>query len=422
MLQNMINQFDTTYKSLPNIDKAIKLINKKTGVRVTLIAFDGGVKYESNREIKGMGNHIKRPEIILSNRENFGSSVRHSKSIDKDLLYVAKKTDNYYVRMAYPLKNIKEKFFRFWIYAILIFLTAMILAFWITLKINAKVSYDLQKIKEGLDSIIDKKYDTIFDGAKCCKEFDIIAKQINRVSKRLEKRNRQKNKHTRKLKELNKQQGDIISAISHEFKNPVAAIMGYASTVLEDSDLSQNIRDKFLDKVIKNAQKISYMIDRLSMAIKLENDNFTPNITSFDILDTLNYAKDILLQKYKNREIKIDVLNTKISADEVMFENLFINLLENALKYSEDEVVIRLEDGTVKVMDKGVGISEEDIENLTKRFFRVEKLSWDNSIGVGLYIVKYILKFHNTTLHVRSKLGVGSTFSFSVENLLSAKP
>ncbi len=418
----MINQFDTTYKSLPNIDKAIKLINKKTGVRVTLIAFDGGVKYESNREIKGMGNHIKRPEIILSNRENFGSSVRHSKSIDKDLLYVAKKTDNYYVRMAYPLKNIKEKFFRFWIYAILIFLTAMILAFWITLKINAKVSYDLQKIKEGLDSIIDKKYDTIFDGAKCCKEFDIIAKQINRVSKRLEKRNRQKNKHTRKLKELNKQQGDIISAISHEFKNPVAAIMGYASTVLEDSDLSQNIRDKFLDKVIKNAQKISYMIDRLSMAIKLENDNFTPNITSFDILDTLNYAKDILLQKYKNREIKIDVLNTKISADEVMFENLFINLLENALKYSEDEVVIRLEDGTVKVMDKGVGISEEDIENLTKRFFRVEKLSWDNSIGVGLYIVKYILKFHNTTLHVRSKLGVGSTFSFSVENLLSAKP
>ncbi len=418
----MINQFDTTYKSLPNIDKAIKLINKKTGVRVTLIAFDGGVKYESNREIKGMGNHIKRPEIILSNRENFGSSVRHSKSIDKDLLYVAKKTDNYYVRMAYPLKNIKEKFFRFWIYAILIFLTAMILAFWITLKINAKVSYDLQKIKEGLDSIIDKKYDTIFDGAKCCKEFDIIAKQINRVSKRLEKRNRQKIKHTKKLKELNKQQGDIISAISHEFKNPVAAIMGYASTVLEDSDLSQSIRDKFLNKVIKNAQKISYMIDRLSMAIKLENDNFTPNITSFDILDTLSYVQDMLLQKYKNRNIKIDVPSTKIAADEVMFENLFINLLENALKYSEDEVVVKLEDGSIKVTDRGIGINEEDIQNLTKRFFRVEKLSWDNSIGVGLYIVKYILKFHNTTLHVQSKLGVGSTFSFSVENLLSAKP
>ena len=422
MLQNMINQFDATYKSLPNIDKSIRLIDKKTGVRVTLIAFDGGVKYESNTEIKGVKNHIKRPEIILSNRQNFGSSVRYSKSINRDLLYVAKKTDSCYVRMAYPLKNIKERFFRFWIYAILIFLTAMILAFWITLKINAKVSYDLQKIKEGLDSIIDKKYDTIFDGTKCCKEFDIIAKQINRVSKRLEKRNRQKIKHTRKLKELNKQQGDIISAISHEFKNPVAAIMGYASTVLEDSNLSQNIRDKFLNKVIKNAQKISYMIDRLSMAIKLENDNFTPNLTSFDILDTLNYVQDMLLQKYKNRDIKIDVPSTKITADEVMFENLFINLLENALKYSEDEVVVKLEDATLKVVDKGIGISVEDIENLTKRFFRVDKLSWDNSIGVGLYIVKYILKFHNTTLHVQSKLDVGSTFSFSIENLLSAKP
>ncbi len=417
MLENMINQFDATYKSISNIDEVIKDIHKKTGVRVTIIDFDGDVKYESNRAIEGMENHINRPEILISNAKKFGSSVRHSKSIDKDLLYVAKKTKKFYVRVAYPLKSIKEKFFKFWIYAIFLFLGAMVIAFWITLKINAKVAYDLQQIKESLDSIIDKKYDTIFEGAKCCEEFDMIAKQINRVSKRLEKRNRQKIKHTRKLKELNKQQSDIISAISHEFKNPVAAIMGYASTVREDSELSQDIRDKFLDKVIKNAEKISYMIDRLSMAIKLEGENFVLKPITFDILETINSAKETLLQKYKSAEITINVPSTQITADKVMFENLFINLIENALKYSDEEILVELEETTVKVVDRGIGISREDIQKITKRFYRVESLEWDNSIGVGLYIVKYILKLHHIDLIIKSEPEVGSEFCFDIGSL-----
>ncbi len=418
MLQNMINQFDATYKDMPNIDKVAKEIHQKTGVRVTVVDLSGRVKYESNRKIDGMGNHINRPEILLANTRDFGSSVRHSKSIDKDLLYVAKKTDSFYIRMAYPLKSIKEKFFKFWIYAVFFFLCAMAIAFWVTLKINARISYDLQKIKEGLDSIIDKKYDAIFDGAKCCEEFDIIAKQINRVSKRLEKRNRQKIKHTRKLKELNKQQSDIISAISHEFKNPVAAIIGYASTMREDGELSQDIRDRFLEKVIKNGQKISYMIDRLSMAIKLENDNFKLNLSEFDIAEMLSDVKEILLQKYKDAEINIEIPSVKITADEVMFENLLINLIENAIKYSENEVLVRLDGDDIKIIDRGIGIGEEEIDKITKRFYRVESLDWDNSMGVGLYIVKYILKLHRIDLEIKSEPGVGSEFSFSIKTLL----
>ncbi|NOX14536.1 MAG: sensor histidine kinase [Epsilonproteobacteria bacterium] len=417
MLKNMINQFDTTRKSLTDMNDAIKKIYQNTGVRITIIDFNGNVKFESNRKIEGMGNHINRPEILLSDTNKFGSSIRHSKSISKDLLYVSKKTNDYYIRMAFPLNNIKEKFFGFWVYAIFIFLGAMILAFWISLKVNAKIAHDLQNIKEGLDSIIDKKYDIIFDSKKCCKEFDVLTKQINKVSQRLEKRNRQKIKHTKKLKELNKQQSDIISAISHEFKNPVAAIVGYAQTVREDSELSQSIRDKFLDKVIKNAQKISFMIDRLSMAIKLENDNLALEISTFDIKPMLLNIRDMLLQKYNNRDIIIDVLSLKIKADEVMFENLFINLIENALKYSEYEIVVKLEGSFLSVKDKGIGISEDEIQKITKRFYRVDSLSWDNSIGIGLYIVKYILKLHQMDLVIKSEQGVGSEFGFDIANL-----
>ena len=107
-----------------------------------------------------------------------------------------------------------------------------------------------------------------------------------------------------------------------------------------------------------------------------------------------------------------------IEADKGMFDNLFTNLIENALKYSEDEVLVKMLDGKLVVSDKGIGISSEDMENITKRFFRVDSLSWDNSIGVGLYIVKYILKLHNSFLEIESESNVGSAFSFELSHLL----
>lgn len=101
-----------------------------------------------------------------------------------------------------------------------------------------------------------------------------------------------------------------------------------------------------------------------------------------------------------------------------MFENLMTNLVENGLKYSEEEVVVRVRDARVEVIDKGIGISEADIGQITKRFFRVDALSWDNSIGVGLYIVKYILKLHNTFLEIESRPGKGSKFWFDIKEMI----
>jgi len=151
--------------------------------------------------------------------------------------------------------------------------------------------------------------------------------------------------------------------------------------------------------------------------VKLENENFKPLIGEFSLLRVLEEVKENLLQKYKNREIVIDLADTKIKADREMFENLFTNLIENALKYSEEKVTIRLIDNKIEIIDKGIGINEENIKNITKRFFRVDSLSWDNSIGVGLYIVKYILKLHNCSLEIESTPNEGSKFWFDISSL-----
>ncbi len=417
MLENMIDQFLLIEENESKIDDIVHKIKEKTSVRVTIIDASGVVLYESNRAVKGMQNHLNRPEITQSIHYGKGSSIRYSQSVGKDFLYVAKRKDMRFVRMAYALDSIKEKFFKFWFKAMTLFAIAMIGAFWIAIKINKRVAQDLEKIDVSLENLLNKNYEVDFDGIGCCKEFETISKQIEKVSRKLKKRDAQKTKYTKNLKILSKKQGDIISAISHEFKNPIAAIMGYTQTVREDPSLSLQIRDKFLDKVIKNSHKIVSMIDRLSLAIKLDNDSFEPKLTTFKLNMLIEDVRETLLQKYPNREIILDTESLSIKADKSMFDNLLTNLLENALKYSEDEVKVKIKDTKVEIIDKGIGISEENIQNITKRFFRVDSLSWDNSIGVGLYIVKYILKLHKITLQIESSPNIGSTFWFDIKDL-----
>jgi len=419
MLDNMIEQFTLLDENEANIDKVIHDIKEKTSVRVTIIDVQGVVIYESNRDVEGMENHLNRPEIVTAMAGGIGSSVRYSESVGKDFLYVAKRKDGHYVRMAYALDSIKEKFFEFWYKAMALFALAMMVAFWIAIKINQRMGRDLERINISLNNLLNKKYEVDFHGVSCCQEFEKISTQINKVSTKLEKRDRQKAKYTKNLKLLSKKQSDIISAISHEFKNPVAAIMGYTQTVQEDPDLSPSIRDRFLNKVTKNAQKISLMIDRLSLAIKLENDNFSPEYQNFNLSSLAEDVKETVLHKYPHRNIILEIDDITLKADRGMFDNLLTNLIENALKYSEDEVTVRVHDGKVEVIDKGIGIDKENLESITKRFFRVDSLSWDNSIGVGLYIVKYILKLHNSYLNIESELGKGSTFSFDISHLLN---
>ncbi len=414
MLSHLIDAVEVADKKGDALNEMVHRLHKQTGVRVTMVDREGVVYLESNRDPKGMQNHLMRPEIQTALREGMGSKVRHSATLGKDFLYVAKRVKDHFVRMAYPLEGIKEKFTTFWLKSLGLFGVASALLLWLAMRTNKKVTNDLRHIEETISKLLDKEYEVAFHQSSS-KEFQVISNQLEKVAKKLQKREKQKRKYTKKLKLLTQKQSDIISAISHEFKNPVAAIAGYAQTVREDRDLNSEIREKFLDKVLKNAQKISDMIDRLSMAIKLENDSSIPQMQHFGLDKLIVEVVENLQQKYPDREIVTKLEAVQVEADRTMFDNLLTNLVENALKYSEDEVVITLDQERVKIEDYGVGIPPEQIEQITQKFFRVDNLSWDNSIGVGLYISKYVLKLHHIDLKIESDVGKGSTFSFLIK-------
>ena len=95
-------------------------------------------------------------------------------------------------------------------------------------------------------------------------------------------------------------------------------------------------------------------------------------------------------------------------------EIVLSNLIDNALKYSQEALHVSIYDHALHVKDHGIGIKPEDIDKVTHKFFRSNTHSWDNSMGLGLALVSYILKLHNTNLDIQSTLGEGSDFSFKL--------
>jgi signal transduction histidine kinase len=284
-------------------------------------------------------------------------------------------------------------------------------------QMSKRVRYDIIQITKYLEEISNKNYKAVIK-TRYFSEFLHIALNLKDLAKKLATRDKQKRKYTAKLRLVNKQRNDILSAISHEFKNPIASIMGYADTILDDPEINPKIRERFLEKILANARKITYMIDRLALSVKLENNDLAIHPIEFNLADLIQDVILNLSKKYRDREIHFSGDSCMVYADKDMLDNVLTNLIDNALKYSDEDVTVSISNGTLMVIDKGMGISESELDKVASKFYRVDKNTWDNSMGLGLAIVGYILNLHKTKLIIESEVGEGSKFGFSLKNML----
>jgi len=296
----------------------------------------------------------------------------------------------------------------------IVVLTLSFVVFVVFISRGAKqVQKELTTINKYLNNLekIDKiDYKTHF----YISEFEEINQNLIKVLKMAKKREDIKQRYNAKLKLKNRQRADMISAIAHEFRNPIASIMGYSQTLQDDPSIPKPLQDKFLNKIYNNGNKIETLLARLILWNKFESKEANLYMSKFNIYHLASEVKQGLEESYKDRIIHISGIPREVEADRTLIEVVLKNLIENALKYSEDLVTINILDNSIEIIDKGVGIKEKEVDKVTKKFYRSGTQSWDNSMGLGLSIVKTILSLHKTKLEIQSKIDEGSTFSFTI--------
>ncbi|QOY52563.1 ATP-binding protein [Candidatus Sulfurimonas baltica] len=422
-LEHSIDLMELELDNIENLDKFVAKVHDKTSLRVTILNADGIVIAESNADKESMDNHGSRYEIIKANSNKYADITRYSKTLKVDFLYVAKKininSETIYIRLSMSLAQIMDDFYSLWIKLFFVFIGIILISTFISKKMSERVVYDISQITNYLDEISNKNYNATIK-IEYFYEFLQVSLLLKNLVKKLAKNDKKKIKNIAKLRLINKQRNDILSALSHEFKNPIASIVGYAQTIREDADMPPKIRDKFLEKISSNGEKISKMLDRLALSVKLDNGDLAINNSEFDLRELCHEVSLNQSSKYKDRDIIVEADEAVVISDKTMLELVLINLVDNALKYSSGDVKIILKNEKISIQDSGIGIKEEHLDKVTSKFYRVDKNSWDNSMGIGLAMVSYILKSLNSHLEIDSEFAKGSVFSFNIKNMLKS--
>lgn len=412
LIQN-IDTFSIVLKDLKNVDNIIKDLKSQIKIRITIIDEKGNVIAESDKNKNLMENHSNRVEVLDAKDHGTGKIIRYSETVEKELLYIAKKvTINkkiYFVRMADYTDKITDNFMKLAIQIFSFISLFLIIAFLSTYFISLKIKNETESILNFLTELSSKKPSYTLHST-FTQEFYKITKLLNKVSYKLSKKEKQKAKQNAKLKLANRQKDEIISALSHEFKNPIAIISGYSETIMSDEDMPQGMKTKFLTKIHSNANKMSHIIDKLRLTLKLEEGKQELILTPCSMKKLIEEVISDLNDKYKTREILIEGDDITLKVDETLISMAISNLIENALKYSEDEVIVKIESNEITVIDKGIGIEEKELEKIKHKFYRVSHNGWNNSLGLGLFIVQSILLLHSFRLDISSEHDKGSKF------------
>ena len=260
-------------------------------------------------------------------------------------------------------------------------------------------------------------------------------KHVENVSQELTSWADDNDKEISRLKETEKFRKQYLGNVAHELKTPIFNIQGYISTLLDGGLEDEMINRHYLERTEKSIDRLINIINDLDTISRLESDMNQMKQQEFDIAAL---AKDITDQseiEAQKKGISLVVKGAdsvpspfRVVADKHFIGQVLINLIINSIRYGkkDGETVIRFRDMMDKILveveDNGLGIAKEDTQRIFERFYRTDKgrSREQGGTGLGLAIVKHIIEAHGERVTVRSELGKGSTFAFTLKKAVKA--
>ncbi|MBF7083170.1 HAMP domain-containing protein [Desulfallas sp. Bu1-1] len=512
-------------------------ISSDVGARVTIIDAKGVVMGDSEENAAQMENHLNRPEVLQARSRGSGMVIRHSSTLDADMMYVAVPiTENGrttgFMRLALPLTEIKHAFFKLWSAVLIAILLVVLVTAPVSLGLGKKVTepverlidfarqisrgnYHLrarvtsndeigeltrtldemaQTIKEKVNLITEgkNKLEAVLAGMTSGVIFVNKKGRIDLVNPAAEKflafmaggaadiphnalirypelseainealQNEKVVKQEIKIsvpeetileatispfrdqdgklngvvavlhditqiRKLERMRREFVDNVSHELRTPVTAVKGFTETLLDGALDDRETCREFVEIIDREAGRLSRLVQDLLDLSRIESKHVTLKRKPVDMVALIRATAVKFQGQLESAGLKINLHLPAspifVEVDSDMMEQVLINLVDNAIKYTppgglvEMEIAGREQDIVVRVRDTGIGIPPEDLDRVFERFYRVDKARSRarGGTGLGLSIVKHIVDIHGGTVGVNSTPGKGSEFFFTL--------
>jgi two-component system, OmpR family, phosphate regulon sensor histidine kinase PhoR len=262
------------------------------------------------------------------------------------------------------------------------------------------------------------------------KDMDLTLDQdiISKVNEEVKEWARDRRQEIDELKKLEAYRREFLGNVSHELKTPLFNIQGYILTLLDGGLDDVSINKEYLERSGKNIERMISIVEDLEVISRFETGELKLDMHNFDVVELAMDVIELLEVKANKKNIRLSNAreNEKplyVRADKERIRQVLINLLDNSIKYGVEGGKTKIgffdmdENILIEVTDNGLGVDSKDIPRLFERFFRVDKSRSreQGGSGLGLSIVKHIIEAHHQTINVRSSIGVGTTFAFTLK-------
>ncbi len=381
--------------------------------RVTLVADDGTVLYDSDESPADMANHADRPEIAEALADGDGISERSSSTMGETMLYNAVRLDDgSVIRLSKRQEGYISIFFTLLIPLLCLGAVAALLAW-------AAASREAKAIIAPLE-LVD------LDHPK--RNMENAYQEMVPMLERIENQRQELKRQMRVLADNDRMRREFTANITHELKTPLTAISGYAELIGSGMVASEDDQRDFAMRIYKEAGRLTSLVNDILTLSNLDEAEHSADAAAASVLGTrepvdLPRMLDSVYQRLEGVAAKQGVLLTVSSCPAVvegvprLLDELVYNLASNAIRYNKADGSVLLACGLnsderpyIRVSDTGIGIAEEEREKIFERFYRVDKSRSKarGGTGLGLAIVKHAAVFHNAELNVESKLGEGT--------------
>lgn len=226
------------------------------------------------------------------------------------------------------------------------------------------------------------------------------------------------NEMAQELGSIETLRNEFVGDISHEFKTPVVSIRGFAR-LLKRGNLTPAQQEEYLDIIIEESQRLSQLSSNVLLLSRLDNTGHLSDLETFSLDEQLRRCLLLLEPQITAKQLKlcVDLVPAELHANEELLQQVWVNLLNNAVQYTPEggEIRVRLlVDGTaatVQVEDTGIGMDEEVLRHLFDKFYQGDRSRTSQGNGLGLSLVKRILDLNHGQIAVRSQPGEGSVFT-----------